>query len=253
MIPVPGACCIPPPLLPPSLPATIVRGRGADSGTFYAIFSASNPDIGVNGYTGLQQRGACIMRSEAPEDPASWRAWDGQGFNVQVRRHPGDRTCWLCMPMPLACHLDSLPAATPPVPRPLCVPHLERLCARLRAHQLEHDHCQCRLVRRLRGLHGWGLRLVPLPQRHGHPMLRRMALRALGRPRQLDAAAARPPEQAGEARRGAVESAAATICDGCLVTHRLPAPPLPVAGGPLRRLGVRPIVPAAQARPALCC
>jgi len=107
----------------PVLPATIVRGRDTDSGTFYAIFSTSNPDIGENGYTGLQQRGACIMRSEAPEEPASWRAWDGQGYNVQVRKRPGD----CAVDRFRSRHAASLPVLDCPGPRPLLVVHLRLL------------------------------------------------------------------------------------------------------------------------------
>jgi hypothetical protein len=54
----------------------------SSSGTFNVLISASNPPIGVNGYTGLQQRGQCLFRSATPLDPASWRAWDGVGFGA---------------------------------------------------------------------------------------------------------------------------------------------------------------------------
>ena len=52
------------------------------SRTYNAIFSVSNPSIGNNGYNGTQQRGQCLMRSATPLAAASWRAWDGQGFNI---------------------------------------------------------------------------------------------------------------------------------------------------------------------------
>lgn len=46
-----------------------------------------------------QEWGNCLLRSATPEDPASWRAWDGEGFGVRLadpyRRAdgPAPRTC----------------------------------------------------------------------------------------------------------------------------------------------------------------
>ncbi|MBX9635422.1 MAG: hypothetical protein K2X44_10630, partial [Magnetospirillum sp.] len=32
---------------------------------------------------GAQKGGACLLRTDRPEDPSSWRAWDGKGFTVR--------------------------------------------------------------------------------------------------------------------------------------------------------------------------
>lgn len=53
------------------------------SGTYNVFIAAANPDIGDNGWTGVQQRGQCLLRSPTPLDAASWRAWDGADFTVQ--------------------------------------------------------------------------------------------------------------------------------------------------------------------------
>jgi len=53
------------------------------SGFFFVHISASNPEIGLNGYTGAQQRGQCLLRSSTPLIASTWRAWDGNDFNVE--------------------------------------------------------------------------------------------------------------------------------------------------------------------------
>jgi hypothetical protein len=64
-------------------PTTIFQGKyGSDVGFFFTYISASNPDIGINGYTGLQQRGQCLMRSTDILDMTTWRAWNGTDFAV---------------------------------------------------------------------------------------------------------------------------------------------------------------------------
>jgi hypothetical protein len=65
-------------------PSTIFQGKyGADVGYYFVYVSASNPDIGLNGYHGLQQRGQCLMRTNDLLDMAgSWRAWNGDSFSV---------------------------------------------------------------------------------------------------------------------------------------------------------------------------
>jgi hypothetical protein len=65
-------------------PSPIVRGRGGstDADAWYVLVSASNPPIGINSYSGLQQRGQCLLRSATPRDHTSWRAWDGADFTV---------------------------------------------------------------------------------------------------------------------------------------------------------------------------
>ena len=53
-------------------PSDIIRGPG---GYYYAMLHAET--------YGVQQVGACVMRTKTLSDPTSWRAWDGTGFNVQ--------------------------------------------------------------------------------------------------------------------------------------------------------------------------
>jgi hypothetical protein len=55
----------------PFEPSNIV----SKDGYYYALFSTRN-------YR-LQQGGACLMRTNRLGDASSWRAWDGDGFNVQ--------------------------------------------------------------------------------------------------------------------------------------------------------------------------
>ena len=62
-------------------PSSIVFDNS--SKTYNVFVAASNPSIGNNNYTGLQQRGQCLMRSSTPLDVSSWRAWDGIGFHVK--------------------------------------------------------------------------------------------------------------------------------------------------------------------------
>ena len=64
-------------------PTSVVFDKA--SGTYNALISASNPEIGDNGWIGPQQRGQCIIRSSTPMLAASWKAWDGVGFNVQFK------------------------------------------------------------------------------------------------------------------------------------------------------------------------
>jgi hypothetical protein len=55
-------------------PSNIVR---ANDGYYYAIvveFPTKYSDA----------RGACVIRTNALDDPASWRAWDGTGFNLAI-------------------------------------------------------------------------------------------------------------------------------------------------------------------------
>jgi hypothetical protein len=55
-----------------SSPSNIVKNY---DGYYYSLFKAEP--------SGQQQPGACLMRTKNVADPASWRAWDGTGFNVQ--------------------------------------------------------------------------------------------------------------------------------------------------------------------------
>jgi hypothetical protein len=58
----------------------------AASCAYYVLVSAANTPPGMNGYTGLQKRGQCLMRHVGamawPLNASDWRAWDGAGFNA---------------------------------------------------------------------------------------------------------------------------------------------------------------------------
>lgn len=60
-------------------PSTIFRGPG---GAYYVYISASNPPIGINNYSGPQQRGQCLSRTSDLRDWTAWRAWDGAAFST---------------------------------------------------------------------------------------------------------------------------------------------------------------------------
>jgi hypothetical protein len=84
-----------------ALPYRYVPGDGR-----YGYFSPSNIVEWNGWYYGLiftstyraQRAGTCVIRTQTPSDPKSWRAWDGDGYNVKfvdpyrespepVRRH----------------------------------------------------------------------------------------------------------------------------------------------------------------------
>jgi hypothetical protein len=52
---------------------------------------------------GEQQRGYCLIRTEDPGDPDSWRAWDGEGFTVRFadphRDNIADPAAHVCRPV----------------------------------------------------------------------------------------------------------------------------------------------------------
>jgi hypothetical protein len=80
--PAPHVWVPPPPDFPPSRwyvtgylnPTNIVLGPG---GYYYALF-------GVVLYLEDWLGGPCVMRTKTLDDPASWRAWDGTGFNLPM-------------------------------------------------------------------------------------------------------------------------------------------------------------------------
>lgn len=65
-------------------PSSIVAGRGALAGWFYAAVTAG---WGRGSFRG-QLDGACMMRTRDLTDPASWRAWGGAGFTVPLAASP---------------------------------------------------------------------------------------------------------------------------------------------------------------------
>jgi hypothetical protein len=63
---------------------------------------------------GEQKLGVCLLRTNKPDDPETWRAWDGSGFNVRLgnpyREPPGApaQFCALIDPANLRDHIESL-------------------------------------------------------------------------------------------------------------------------------------------------
>ena len=40
--------------------------------------------MGVFPTAGVDERGMCVIRTATLDDPTSWRAWDGAGFDLQM-------------------------------------------------------------------------------------------------------------------------------------------------------------------------
>ena len=59
-------------------PSNIIRKPASENDDHYYAFMEATGDDSMN-----QQYGTCLMRTLTPADPASWRAWDGAGFNVR--------------------------------------------------------------------------------------------------------------------------------------------------------------------------
>lgn len=75
-------------------PSNIVRNP--DDGYYYVIVKSREPRA--------EQRGSCLLRTRRPEDPPSWRAWDGEGFGIEPVDPYGSRsaTPQLCEPVATA-------------------------------------------------------------------------------------------------------------------------------------------------------
>jgi hypothetical protein len=96
----------PPAQLAASVPYTYLPNTGP-----YGYFSPSNIIRKSDGYYyaifyaepyGVQQIGDCIMRAKNPASPASWKAWDGTGYNVQFidpYTNPGPPDTHVCAPI----------------------------------------------------------------------------------------------------------------------------------------------------------
>jgi hypothetical protein len=84
---------IPYPYAPDVGPAGIFQPSNIveKDGWFYAL-------VATRRYR-LQKEGACLIRTRRIDDPTSWRAWDGGGFDTEfvnpylVRADPGDHVC----------------------------------------------------------------------------------------------------------------------------------------------------------------
>ena len=68
---------------------------------------------------GAQQVGACVMRTKNPANPASWRAWDGTGYNVQFIDPYTN-------PQPPEQHVCT-PVAFPEIEKMVAEPHLQHV------------------------------------------------------------------------------------------------------------------------------
>jgi hypothetical protein len=55
-------------------PSNVVTGP---DGASYSMFFA------LTDYTDGAETGTCVMRNESPADPAGWRLWDGDGFDIE--------------------------------------------------------------------------------------------------------------------------------------------------------------------------
>jgi hypothetical protein len=77
-------------------PSNIVAGRGEDH-HHYFLLRAERYEA--------QQWGSCLFRTDDISDPASWRAWDGDGFNVRTvnpyRTRVVDPANHVCKPVSL--------------------------------------------------------------------------------------------------------------------------------------------------------
>jgi hypothetical protein len=77
----------PAPWMPPAMP---VQGGYLTSGYFNPSTVVRGPEdyqysiIGAVPQQGGPARGACAIRTKTLGDPASWRAWDGTGFNLAL-------------------------------------------------------------------------------------------------------------------------------------------------------------------------
>ena len=65
-------------------PSSIVAGRGAQAGYYFATVTAG---WGRGDFQG-QVDGACVMRTRDLTDPGAWRAWGGVDFNVSLNASP---------------------------------------------------------------------------------------------------------------------------------------------------------------------
>ena len=65
-------------------PSSIVAGRGAQAGFYFATVTAN---WGGGSFEG-QLDGACMMRTRDVTAPGSWRAWGGSAFDVNLAQSP---------------------------------------------------------------------------------------------------------------------------------------------------------------------
>jgi hypothetical protein len=105
-----GATFTQPPA-PTNLVATIPYKYRGDSGTKSGYFAPSNIVLRDGYFYALvfavtheaQAHGVCLIRTNRLDDPRSWRAWDGRGFNVQFadpyRQPIADPRAHVCTPV----------------------------------------------------------------------------------------------------------------------------------------------------------
>jgi len=104
--PAPNAW-VPPPVYPSEgvaegyfTPSSIVRGP---DGYYYSLMY-SIPDK-----SNMSARGICAIRSDRLDDPTSWRAWDGSGFNFRLTSpYATGASATVCSYLPIAIGNESL-------------------------------------------------------------------------------------------------------------------------------------------------
>jgi hypothetical protein len=126
----------------------VLDARDAAASFYYVLISAANPPIGDNGYSGLQQRGQCLLRARAPLAwplaPSAWRAWDGAGFGGDLTADPyaapvANLSAHVCKPVNCAFSLRARPA--PAAATPLTTLTLPRRARARPFPKSLHDPC----------------------------------------------------------------------------------------------------------------
>jgi len=81
-------------------PSNLVRGP---DGYYYSLMN-SIPDK-----SNMSVRGICAIRSDRLDDPTSWRAWDGSGFNLRLTSpYATGASATVCTYLPIAIGNESL-------------------------------------------------------------------------------------------------------------------------------------------------
>lgn len=104
-------------LRPEARTVATLGGRYPDRATRrYGAFTTSNIVEHDGAYyvmvylqgEGVQPPGNCLFRSDDPFRPERWRAWDGQGFTVEMRDAAASRSCRPVSPSVLSQEVRSL-------------------------------------------------------------------------------------------------------------------------------------------------
>jgi hypothetical protein len=83
-------------------PSNIVKNP--NDGYYYVLMLRDDHDP----TTGVNVQGTCVMRTQRLDDPTSWRAWDGSGFNMrfinpyqETAADPVEHTCQIVSLLPI--------------------------------------------------------------------------------------------------------------------------------------------------------